>query len=547
MIGSGLAGLAFALKAAELGEVWVVTKDRATETNTAMAQGGIAAVLSESDSFEQHIQDTLTAGAGLCREEVVRAVVEKAPDRIKDLIDWGIAFDLKDPNGSLIDPKNAALTREGGHSQRRIVHVQDHTGHSVHQVLLKKVRENPRIKILENHFAFELLTSRQLYPHTTGANKVFGAQCFNSETKEVFPIFSRATMLATGGSGKVFLYTTNWSGATGDGIAMAARIGARVANLEFTQFHPTCLYHPQARNFLISEALRGEGAQLINKKGEAFMAKSHPMGSLAPRDIVARAIDEECKRSGEPCVFLDVRHLSREFLEQRFPLIYEKCLQFGIDISKDPIPVVPASHYQCGGIVAALNGQTDVENLYAIGECAFTGLHGANRLASNSLLECLVTAHEAYESLKALNVPRPVSFEVLPLQIRVSESANDDELILISHLWDEIRTLMWNYVGIVRSNKRLERAKIRLRHLLDEIEDHYKSFKLSTDLIELRNLALVAQLTVKCALKRKESRGIHFNIDYPFTLPKDQARESLVLANRHLNPLFVVPQMASRD
>lgn len=516
VIGSGLAGLAFALKAAEDGKVLVLSKATVQSTNTAMAQGGIAAVLSESDSFEQHIQDTLSAGAGLCNETVVRRVVEEAPDRIKDLIDWGVHFDVVDPKGSPVDLRNQALAREGGHSQRRILHVQDHTGASIHESVLKKAQAHPHITILEENVALDLILNHDVENREPGPLKCLGAYCYRPKEGRVVPIFAPVTLLATGGSGKVFLYTTNWSGATGDGVAMAFRAGARVSNLEFTQFHPTCLYHPEARNFLISEAVRGEGGILRNKRGEDFTKKYHAMGSLAPRDIVARAIDAEMKKTGDSCVYLDITHLDAEFIKSRFPIIYERCLAFGIDITKTSIPVVPSAHYQCGGILAGIDGKTDIQNLYALGECASTGLHGANRLASNSLLECLVTAHEALQTILKEKPELGGKKSQLEVAWNTKGEANEDELVLISHLWDEVRRLMWNYVGIVRSNQRLRRAKLRLSQLREEIEEHFRTYKLSSDLIELRNLALVAELVVQCAAERTESRGIHFNLDYPF-------------------------------
>lgn len=524
VIGSGVAGLTYALKVADIGDVTIIAKREITSTNSSMAQGGIAAVFSEEDSFEKHIQDTLSAGAGLCREDVVRMVVEQAPERIQDLMNWGIKFDRaahnvsEDSSGDKPD-----LTREGGHSARRILHVQDHTGKAIHQGLLERCRMHPRIKILENHFAVDLITNRKLDPHAVGPTECLGAYVLNNKTGKVQTILSRAVVLATGGAGKVYLYTSNWEGATGDGIAMAFRVGARVANLEFMQFHPTCLYHPKANTFLITEALRGEGAELINSRGEAFMKKHSPQGSLAPRDIVARSIDAEMKKSGAECVFLDTPKLDSEFLKSRFPRIYSRCLELGIDITKQPVPVVPAAHYLCGGILVDKWGRTDVHRLFAVGETACSGLHGANRLASNSLLECVVYAHQGAEYIKS-NLK---DFERTTVQVPdwVYFGNNDqDEFIVIHHMWDEIRHLMWNYVGIVRSNKRLERARTRIENLLHEIQDYYWNFKVHSDVLELRNIALVAHLSITCALKRKESRGIHFNLDYPPTTslpPKD--------------------------
>jgi L-aspartate oxidase len=509
VIGSGLAGLSYALKVADHGKVIILAKTAAPSTNTAMAQGGIAAVMSPDDSFENHVRDTLTAGAGLCHPDVVRTVVETAPDRIEDLISWGVRFD-----GS----NKPDLTREGGHSHRRILHVQDHTGAEIHELLLAKVRTHPNIEIKENHFAVDLILDRDFEPFSVKPARCIGAHVFDRKNNDTVDFFARVTMLATGGIGKTYLYTSNWSGATGDGIAMAYRAGARIANLEFMQFHPTCLYHPSARNFLITEAMRGEGGELINAEGVAFTKKYHPLGGLAPRDIVARSIDAEMKRSGAPCVYLDMTHKSPEFLRERFPVIYKTCLQYGIDMTKDPIPVVPAAHYLCGGVVVDINGCTDIQGLFAAGESACSGLHGANRLASNSLLECLVFSHNAanysIENLKTFTRPTPIENAW-----STTEEQNEDEMIVISHMWEEIRRLMWNYVGIVRSNRRLQRAKTRLDTIMLEVADYYGRMRLHPDIIELRNIALVADLTVRCALARKESRGIHYNIDYPELAP----------------------------
>ncbi len=510
VIGSGLAGLAYALKVADHGKVVVLSKTQVGNTNTAWAQGGIAAVMSAEDSFEEHINDTLVAGAGLCRPDVVRAVVESAPERIKDLFAWGVRFDLEDRRtGAKID-----LTREGGHSKRRILHVQDHTGQDIHKAVLERARNHPNIEIREDQFAADLILNRDLQSYAMDPPRCLGAYVFDRAKGEPVEYFARLTLLATGGAGKVYLYTSNWSGATGDGIAMAARAGARVANLEFMQFHPTCLYHPSARNFLITEALRGEGAQLVTADGEAFTKKHHPMGSLAPRDIVARSIDAEMKKSGAPCVYLDITHKPAAFLRERFPVIHRRCLEFGIDMTKEPIPVVPAAHYLCGGVLTDLAGRTDIAGLLAAGETACTGLHGANRLASNSLLECLAFSQNAAQFTIANKDRFPLP-DPRELPRRPREAANEDEMIVISHMWEEIRRLMWNYVGIVRSNRRLLRAKTRLDNILVEIKDYYGGYGMHPDIIELRNIALVASLTVECALRRKESRGIHYTIDHP--------------------------------
>lgn len=519
VIGCGLAGLAYALKVAEHGHVIILSKTKAPATNTSMAQGGIAAVMSPDDSFENHLKDTLTAGAGLCREDIVKLVVKAAPDRIEDLLKWGIQFDVQAPDSSTLD-----LTREGGHSHRRILHVQDHTGRDIHNHLLRLALRHPNIEFKEDHFAVDLMLDRDFNAFQIQPPRCIGAHVFDKNENRTTDIFARVTLLATGGAGKTYLYTSNWSGATGDGIAMAFRAGARVGNLEFMQFHPTCLYHPSARNFLITEALRGEGAELINGAGEAFTKSYHPLGSLAPRDIVARSIDAEMKKTGAPCVYLDITHKPSSFIKERFPVIYETCLQYDIDMTSQPIPVVPAAHYLCGGILTDFNGCTDIRGLLTAGESACTGLHGANRLASNSLLECLVFSHNAAEytinHLDLFTNPQMVQSEWLS-----SHEQNEDEMIVISHVWEEIRRLMWNYVGIVRSNRRLQRAKKRMDNILLELSDYYGTLRLHTDIIELRNIALVAELTVRCALERKESRGIHYNIDYPYldgnTKPKD--------------------------
>lgn len=519
VIGSGLAGLAFALKVARYGRVIVLSKAQAPSTNTSMAQGGIAAVMGEDDSFDSHIRDTLIAGAGLCHEDVVRTVVEAAPKVIRELIDWGVHFDVTGPEGKI------DLTREGGHSHRRILHVQDHTGQDVHESLLALVRRTPNIEIRENHFAVDLILEQ-----AAEKPRAVGAHVFDRSTWTSLDIFARVTMLATGGAGKTYLYTSNWSGATGDGVAMAWRAGARVANLEFMQFHPTCLYHPDARNFLITEAMRGEGGELVDGTGRAFAKNYHPLGSLAPRDIVARSIDAEMKKTGAPCMYLDIAsHRPAEFIREHFPMIFRQCLRYGIDITKQPIPIVPAAHYLCGGVITDLDAQTDLPSLFAAGETACTGLHGANRLASNSLLECLVFADRAARKVlsdpSAHPSPTPLKREWSMAGERTGGPQNEEQ-VAITHMWDEIRRLMWNYVGIVRSNRRLEAARARMALILNEIErDH--SLKMHPDAIELRNIATVADLTIRCAQQRKESRGIHWSLDYPETLP-GQPQDSIV-------------------
>lgn len=515
VLGSGLAGLVLALKLADRQNVILCTKTDVRTTNSAMAQGGIASVTAIDDSFDRHLQDTLSAGAGLCRPEVVREIVEQGPDRIQDLMKWGVEFDVDEGN-------NVDLTREGGHSARRILHVADHTGLAIHSHLLNLVLAHPNITVLENHYAVDLVLNIHAQPRAVGPRRCIGAYVLTPKG-EVISIRANATFLATGGAGKVYLYTSNWSGATGDGIAMAYRAGCRVANLEFMQFHPTCLYHPHARNFLISEALRGEGGELVNAKGQAFMKNYSPQGSLAPRDIVARSIDAEMKKSGAECVYLDMTSKGRDFLIKRFPVIYKKCLDLGIDMASRPIPVVPAAHYLCGGVVAGADGATDVSGLFALGETACTGLHGANRLASNSLLECLAVSHSAAETFTRSEFRAP---EMEIPEWRYSHLSNADEMTIIPIMWDEIRRLMWNYVGIVRTDKRLERAASRLQTIQKEIGEYYSAFKTHTDIEELRNIACVAQLTIRCALARRESRGIHFNLDCPESLP--EARDTII-------------------
>ncbi len=520
VLGSGLAGLVLALKVADTARVILCTKTDVKTTNSAMAQGGIAAVMAKDDSFDRHVEDTLAAGAGLCRVDVVRQIVEQGPARIRDLEQWGVKFDVSEEDG-----KRAALTREGGHSARRILHIADHTGLELHNHLLAQVIAHKNITILEGHYALDLILNVHVNPYAVGPRRCLGAYVL-TPAGEVKPIIAESTFLATGGAGKVYLYTSNWSGATGDGIAMAHRAGCRVANLEFMQFHPTCLYHPSARNFLISEALRGEGGELVDGKGRAFMKDYTPAGSLAPRDIVARSIDAEMKKTGAECVYLDMTAKGRDYLVKRFPVIYQKCMELGIDMAAKPIPVVPAAHYLCGGVVSGGDGATEVMGLYALGETACTGLHGANRLASNSLLECLAVSHSAAETFlkKRGDFERPEHSSIPPW--RDSSLSNADEMIVIHHIWDEIRRLMWNYVGIVRTDRRLERAANRLQMIQVEISEHYSQFKTHAHIEELRNIALVAQLTVKCALARRESRGIHFNLDCPTLLP--EARDTIL-------------------
>src|SRR5436309_372634 len=508
VIGSGIAGLAFALKAARHGSVAVITKRKGADTNTAWAQGGIACVTSDEDSFELHVRDTLEAGAGLCNEAVVRTIVTEGPERIRELAELGLQFDEREVSGH----REFDLGKEGGHSKRRVLHVRDVTGMEIEETLLRELGRQSEVQLLENHMAVDLITAAKL--GFAAEDRCLGVYVLDEKTAEVETIRADRIVFATGGCGKVYLYTTNPDIATGDGVAMAWRAGAKIANMEFIQFHPTCLVHPQAISFLISEAVRGEGGILRNNRGDDFMKRYDPRGSLAPRDIVARAIDGEIKRSGAKCVFLDITHQSPEFLRERFPNIYETCLRYGIDMSKQPIPVVPAAHYQCGGIKTDVNGATSLPGLYAIGEVGCTGLHGANRLASNSLLEGLVIAHRAAESALGCRSSQSQRAISLP-EWQSGNVQNVDELVVIYHNWDEIRRLMWDYVGIVRTDKRLQRASARLRNLQREIREFYWNFKVSVDLLELRNLAAVAALIVDAALCRKESRGLHFTLDYP--------------------------------
>ncbi len=506
VIGSGIAGLTFALQAAEHGSVAIVTKRGLADSNTAWAQGGVACVVSEQDSFELHIADTLTAGAGLCDEDAVRTVVTEGPDRIRELIGLGVHFDerLDEDGESELD-----LGMEGGHSKRRVLHFQDSTGLAIETTLVRHAREHANITILENHMAVDFITTGKL--GYAMQNACVGLYVLDEETGHVETIRTDVTIVATGGCGKVYLYSTNPDIATGDGVAMAWRAGAAVSNMEFIQFHPTCLFQPEAKSFLVSEVVRGEGGILVDERGQRFMDRHHPLAELAPRDIVARAIDAEMKRTGSKCVYLDISMKPPEFVKSRFPTIYETCLRYGIDITKDPIPVVPAAHYQCGGIKTDLNGETSLRGLHAIGEAACTGLHGANRLASNSLLEGMVLAHRAVEKTTRPRPPR-ARFD-LP-EWRPGEVQDVDELVVIYHNWDEIRRLMWDYVGIVRTDKRLARAATRLRNLHTEIQEFYWNFKISTELLELRNLVTVASLIVDCAISRKESRGLHYTLDY---------------------------------
>lgn len=510
IIGGGAAGLTLALRMASHARVTILSKSSLKLGSTYYAQGGIAAVLDTEDSEASHVEDTLIAGAGLCHRDIVEYTVGRAQECIEWLVDQGVSFSQETDGDHANIAGNYHLTKEGGHSHRRVIHAADATGKAVFETLASKVLAHPNINFTTNSVAVDLLTTGKLGRE---GNTCLGAYVLQEDTGKVHTIAARFTVLATGGASKVYLYTSNPDGACGDGVAMAWRAGCRVANMEFNQFHPTCLYHPQDRNFLISEALRGEGAVLRLPDGTRFMPDYHELAELAPRDIVARAIDAEMKKTGCDCVFLDISHKPAAFIKAHFPTIHARCLSLGIDICKEPIPVVPAAHYSCGGVMVDRNGQTDLDNLYAIGETSFTGLHGANRMASNSLLECFVFAFAASEhilgKLAATTLPTD-----LPLWDE-SQVTDSDEDVVIAHNWDEIRRFMWDYVGIVRTTKRLHRAQHRIHLLRSEIHEYYSNYRIGTPLLELRNLALVAELIINSALSRKESRGLHYCLDFP--------------------------------
>lgn len=508
IIGSGAAGLSLALRLADQHHVIVLSKGPVTEGSTFYAQGGIAAVFDETDSIDSHVEDTLIAGAGICDRHAVEFVASNARSCVQWLIDQGVLFDTHvQPNGE----ESYHLTREGGHSHRRILHAADATGREVQSTLVSKAQNHPNIRVLERSNAVDLIVSDKI--GLPGTRRVVGAWVWNRNKETVETCHAKAVVLATGGASKVYQYTTNPDISSGDGIAMAWRAGCRVANLELNQFHPTALYHPQARNFLLTEALRGEGAYLKRPDGTRFMPDFDERGELAPRDIVARAIDHEMKRLGADCMFLDISHKPADFIRQHFPMIYEKLLGLGIDLTQEPVPIVPAAHYTCGGVMVDDHGRTDVEGLYAIGEVSYTGLHGANRMASNSLLECLVYGWSAAEDITR-RMPDAHGVSTLPPWDE-SRVENPDERVVIQHNWHELRLFMWDYVGIVRTTKRLERALRRITMLQQEIDEYYAHFRVSNNLLELRNLVQVAELIVRCAMMRKESRGLHFTLDYP--------------------------------
>ena len=522
IIGGGAAGLSLALRVADRCSVAIVTKGPSKDGSTYYAQGGISAVLSEDDSFSSHIQDTLNVGGSLSNEKTVEFAVEHGPENIRWMQELGVPFSSEIFKSG---KRELHLTREGGHTHRRVVHAADATGKAMSDTLENHARQHDNITFFEHHISVDLITTEK-QGLANATNSCIGAYILNKQTNRVETFQARFVVLATGGASKVYLYTSNPDGSTGDGIAMAWRAGCRVSNMEFNQFHPTCLYHPEAKSFLITEAVRGEGGKLLLPDGKQFMHKFDERGELAPRDIVARAIDHEMKRLGAPCVYLDISHRSPAFIASHFPTIHERCLKYGIDITKEPIPVVPAAHYTCGGVNTDLNGRTDIANLYAIGETAHTGLHGSNRMASNSLLECMVFAQSTADDITT-QINSPYQYQKISNwdESRVIDS---DEDVVISHNWDELRRFMWDYVGIVRTNKRLERAMHRVNLLQHEIAEYYSNFRISSDLIELRNLTLVAELIIRSAMLRKESRGLHFSLDYPEADESTAAKDTVL-------------------
>ncbi len=536
VIGSGAAGLSTALRLAELGSVAVITNLNIDDTNTVRAQGGVACVVDDKDSYKEHLKDTLDAGGHMCNEEIAKKIIKYGPDCIKKLISYGAHFTTRGEMGETEHSNDFDLGKEGGHHKRRVLHAGDITGKELQRALIEECKKHKNINIFENHVAHDLITSWRL--GWIGENHCMGAYVLNNNSSEIVTFTSYTTTLATGGAGKAYLYTSNPDVACGAGVAMAFRANVKIRNMEFFQFHPTILHHPSINSFLISEAVRGEGAvlKIKDKNGELveFMDKYHEMKSLAPRDVVARAIDNELKRSGQECVYLDIRHKSEEFLKLRFPCIFAECEKGGINMAKDPIPVVPAAHYCCGGVAIDQNGSTGTKGLYAAGETACNGFHGANRLASNSLLEALVVPMFIYEDISSNYEDLKKSYPTGNIPDWSTRGAtNSDELVVISHNWDEIRRFMWDYVGIVRTNKRLERAKTRIRNIRREIEKYYWDFNITKDLIELRNISTVAEIIIDSALKRKESRGLHYNADYP---KRDKSRDCVntEISNPHV-------------
>lgn len=519
VLGSGISGLIYALEVAEQGTVGIITKKDSAQSNTNYAQGGIASVMGPDDDLESHVKDTLQAGAGICHEEVVQRVIKEGPRVVQDLIHWGVEFS-KDPSG------NFDLGREGGHTRRRVLHSGDFTGQQIESALIQAIRSHPNIRIFEHHFAIDLITTRKLKIENMKPNRALGVYVLDREKNQILTFVGKVVVLCTGGAGKVYLYTSNPDIATGDGLAMAYRAKAKVANLEFVQFHPTCLYHPQAKNFLLSEAMRGETGALRLQNGETFMEHYDRRKELAPRDIVARAIDFELKKRGEDYVLLDMTHIPSDYLEERFPNILATLQKFGIDMRTEPIPVVPAAHYMCGGVIVDENSETQIQNLFACGEVSFTGFHGGNRLASNSLLEAVVYAKAAARIGPERLDSAQINLEIIP-PWDPGNATDMDEAVVIKQNWHEIREMMWNYVGIVRSKKRLDRAKKRIDLFRDEIREYYFDFRVTPDLLELRNIATVADLIIQSAQWRKESRGLNYNLDYPS--PSEMFRRDTIL------------------